>query len=160
MSRLEYAQYAWRCPSTLINAFLHLEKVARFEQVEFAIDAVSDAMSALRRETTGSQGPMVANKDDPHDLVSLSTRVHKLKNHLDNWATELRKLMRQAGNEFPSITAVPPGLPLLDMTGYLEGLIDEYALKVRECDVVVAQVSMTFQMVRCFLFLASMDWHK
>lgn len=139
---------------------MHLEKVARFEQVELAIDAVSDAMSALRRESTEPQGPLVANKDDPHNLVSLSTRVHKLKNHLDNWATELRKLMRQAGNDFPSIAVLPPGLPLLNMEGYLEELIDEYALKGRECDAVVAQVSMTFQMVRCFLFLVSMDWHK
>lgn len=145
LNSLTTADYAWRYPFTLINAFLNLEKAYRFDQVERCTDQITDLVQSFRLGLKMAE-PSILNEDDPKDLVGFSVEVDLLRNSLSSWTTELRRLRKCTG-DFPKHTEGPIQCPLQDAEDYLERLIDEYNAKVRQCEALLSQISMTFQMV-------------
>ncbi|KAK0610882.1 hypothetical protein B0T14DRAFT_607077 [Immersiella caudata] len=152
LERLTFAGHALLEPSTLINAFIQLEKVQRFEQVQRHADGITKLIKNFQDEAAvaGKSGSSIARRvqeDDPRDLVGLAGEMRLLRNGLVSWARELARFREKAGgNEFPRCVGGDGKLPLLDVGEYLDRTVDEYEAMVRRCEGMLEQVSMTFQM--------------
>lgn len=151
LERLSYAEHAVIEPFTLINTFVQLEKVFRFEQVERHTDAMADLIKNFQLNVTSAAAAKVlpgpAHEDDPRDLVGLCAEVTSLRNGLVSWTREIERFGARAVGDFGATVGGNPGLPLLDAREYLERTADEYGAMVRKCEGLLGQVSMTFQMV-------------
>lgn len=152
LGRLAFAEHAALEPFTLINTFIQLEKVQRFEQVERHADEMADLIKnfQLNAATAAAKMSRPVHEDDPRDLVGLAAEMTLLRNGLVSWARELERFKAKAVVDFGSSAGGGGKLPLLDAGEYLEREVDEYQMMVRRCEGMLEQVSMTFQMVRSF----------
>ncbi|KAK4447296.1 hypothetical protein QBC34DRAFT_496178 [Podospora aff. communis PSN243] len=148
LSRLTYAEHAVLSPFTLINTFIQLEKVQRFEQVERHADEMADLIKNFQRNAATAPAKMKrpVHEDDPRDLVGLAAEMRLLRNGLVSWARELGRFRERLGGDFERCVGGDEKLPLLDAGEYLDRTVDEYEAMVRKCEGMLEQVSMTFQM--------------
>lgn len=149
LGRLAFAEHAALEPFTLINTFVQLEKVQRFEQVERHADAMADLIRnfQLNAATAAAKMPRPVHEDDPRDLVGLGAEMTLLRNGLVSWARQLERLKGKAVVDFASSVGGSGKMPLLDAAEYLDREVDEYQIMVSRCEGMLSQVSMTFQMV-------------
>jgi hypothetical protein len=149
LGRLAFAKHAALEPFTLINTFIQLEKVQRFEQVERHADAMADLIKNFQLDAATAAGKMLrpVHEDDPRDLVGLGAEMTLLRNGLVSWARELERLKDKAVKDFANSVGGSEKVPLLDPGEYLDREVDEYQMMVRRCEGMLSQVSMTFQMV-------------
>ncbi|KXX80906.1 hypothetical protein MMYC01_203526, partial [Madurella mycetomatis] len=84
LKRLEYSPHAALDPFTLINAFIQLEKVVRFEQVEKHADEMANLIRNFQLQGTskGEEGRARGHDDDPRNLVGLAGEMGLLQNGL------------------------------------------------------------------------------
>ncbi|KAK0715322.1 hypothetical protein B0H67DRAFT_537688 [Lasiosphaeris hirsuta] len=148
LERLAFAEHASLEPFTLINTFIELEKMQRFEQVERHADEMADLIEnfQLNAVTAAAKLSRPVHEDDPRDLVGLAAEMTLLRNGLVSWAKELERLKGKAINDFETAVGGDPKLPLLNPGEYLDRTVDEYETMVRRCEGMLSQVSMTFQM--------------
>jgi hypothetical protein len=154
LARLSYA--AATGPLALLNTFVQLEKVARFEHVERHADAMAYMVENFHSSAARLPDHHPAREDDPRDLVGLAGEVTLLRNGLVSWAREMERFGERTRGDFDFGAGVVvdadggehrPSLGLVDAKEYLERTGDEYAAMVRKCEGLLGQVSMAFQMV-------------
>ena len=153
--RLADAEHALLEPFTLINAFIQLEKIQRFEQVERFADDMADLIENFRIDVQAAEARLSrrVHEDDPQNLVGVAAEMRLLRNALVSWGREMGRFGASLGEggkargDFAREVDGDKRFPLLDAGEYLERTVDEYAAVVRKCEGMLEQVSMTFQMV-------------
>jgi hypothetical protein len=163
LARLAHATATATGPFALLNTFVQLEKVARFEHVERHADAMADMVENFHSSadlcattTTAAAGlpdHHPAREDDPRDLVGLAGEVTLLRNGLVSWAREMERFGERTRGDFDFdfgaavVVDADGGEQSSFAKEYLERTGDEYAAMVRKCEGLLGQVSMAFQMV-------------
>ncbi|KAK4246021.1 hypothetical protein C7999DRAFT_15813, partial [Corynascus novoguineensis] len=157
LERLAHAAHTVADPSTLLAAFVQLEKVTRFEQVERHADAMADLVRNFGLSSGSNANSIAGHEDDPRDLIGLAADVTLLRNGLTSWVRAMQRFRERAAGDFCWTASggekdkdEGQSLPLLDLEEFLEQTEDEYAAMVRKCDGLLGQVSMAFQMVGLF----------
>jgi len=157
LERLAHAAHAVTDPSTLLAAFVQLEKVTRFEQVERHADAMADLVRNFGLSSGSNANNIAGHEDDPRDLIGLAADVTLLRNGLTSWVRAMQRFRERAAEDFCWTASGGEEerdegqfLPLLSLEESLEQTEDEYGAMVRKCEGLLGQVSMAFQMVGLF----------
>ncbi|KAK3342157.1 hypothetical protein B0T25DRAFT_586193 [Lasiosphaeria hispida] len=173
LKRLDFAGHALLEPFTLINAFIQLEKVHRFEQVERHADEMTDLIKNFQFDAStasATRAPDPVPEDDPRDLVGLAAKMTTLRNGLMGWAKEMERFRGKAVEDFGTMVGKDPKLPLLNAGEYLDRTVDEYSametssiarqeVNKMKALAILTMVFLPATFVATFMSMGLFNWH-
>lgn len=132
-------------PFTMIKLFLEKESRNRIKEVDKAVHDLQTVISNFEFQPpdTGSRASK-GMEQDPKYMINLFLNVGYLKNGLDEWRSQLERML-ECCDEF---RGMPSAENDIDPAVYIQRIIDDYDTRVRDCEVVMEGASLTFQMVR------------
>lgn len=136
---LKLSKSAAFLPFTIIKLFLKRERKNRLHEVDDAVEHFSVALGRVTIPRTEHA------KFDTGQLIGICLNVNTLKSGL--LASEA-KLERIA--QWTELSTIPDGDENcdIDLKVYLQHLIDEYHIRINDCETVLQGTSLAFQLVR------------
>ncbi|KAI1075880.1 hypothetical protein F5B20DRAFT_584844 [Whalleya microplaca] len=136
-SELQSSKSAAFLPFTMIKLFLQRERRNR-------LDEVDDAVKVFTAALTKFAGPQTAApaRDNPGEMIDMYLKVSLLKGGLLAWKTQLERMKSWTGG----FTAMAGGNDDIKPGVYLERLIDDYDIRINDCETVMQGASLAFQL--------------
>ncbi|KAH8896574.1 hypothetical protein GQ53DRAFT_524817 [Thozetella sp. PMI_491] len=131
-------------PFTLIKIFLEMERRNRLDQVDQAVNELEAVIQNFNVSVQDTWELSTADKSDqdPKQMIKRYLRVSHLKNGLVAWKTQMERMAEWAAEfrKMPSTRAD------IDPRVYIRRIIDDYDIRINDCETAMQGSSLTFEM--------------
>ncbi|CAJ2509040.1 Uu.00g140660.m01.CDS01 [Anthostomella pinea] len=131
-SEFKSSRSAALLPFTPMKLFLEQERRNRLNEVDKAVNSFSLSIDRVTNHQV-----------NPREIIEMYLKVNLLKSSLVAWKTQLE---RMKGWEELSAPAVGTDSNDIDPKAYLEHLIDDYDIRINDCETVLQGTSLAFQL--------------